>query len=88
METKVKTPTIHDIKYASQKAERYFFSRQTMRAFGDTLRNFGVFQDNGKIFIHRKKPVKHGLTGTWLFNPETGSLTSIRDHKHYQELTK
>lgn len=84
----MKTPTIYEIKEASQEAEKYFFSRDTMKFFGDTMRNFGVFQDNGKIFIHRKKPVKRGLTGTWLFNPKTGSLSKVRDNNHYQELTK
>jgi len=77
METKIKTPTIYDIKYATQEKEPHFFDRQTLKFFGDTMKNFGVFQEDGEIFIYRKKPVKHGLTGTWLYNWKEGTLNKV-----------
>jgi len=54
----------------------HFFDRKTMRFFGDTMNNFGVYDagtikqmtDNGiedvEVWeLHRKRPVKGGLHG-------------------------
>jgi hypothetical protein len=70
--------TASDLKnlYERNNPEGHFFDRDTMRFFGDTMRNFGV-RDGGKIktltengvaevevwALYRKRPVKNGLHG-------------------------
>lgn len=55
--------------------ERYFFTRDTMKFFGDTMKNYGVriSEINGKEVyeLYRKNPVKHGLKESAYFEPET-----------------
>jgi hypothetical protein len=62
--------------YERNNPEGHFFSRETMRFFGDTMRNFGV-TDAGKIRtmtvngieeveaweLYRKRPVNGGVYG-------------------------
>jgi hypothetical protein len=48
----MKTPTIYDIKYDTQGKSPYFFSRKSMRFFGQTLKDFRVIKSpSGRIFI-------------------------------------
>ena len=50
----------------------HFFSRKTMRFFGDTMRNYGVASDvvNGTPVwvLYRKRPVKCGLQSRAFFS--------------------
>ena len=50
----------------------YFFSRETMKFFGDTMKNFGVRRSTrGGVPVwelYRKRPVKHGLQGSFYFD--------------------
>jgi hypothetical protein len=49
----------------------YFFTRDTMRFFGDTMKNYGV-KDKGSYFeLYRKQPVKHGLNSSHYFDKTT-----------------
>jgi hypothetical protein len=63
--------------YERNNPEGHFFDRDTMRFFGNTMRNFGV-RDGGKVDtlateglrkgvevweLYRKRPVKYGLHG-------------------------
>jgi hypothetical protein len=70
--------TAFDLKYLYERnnPEGHFFDRDTMRFFGDTMRNFGVY-DGGTVKtitgngveeeevweLYRKRPVKNGLHG-------------------------
>ena len=53
----------------------YFFSRETMKFFGDTMRNFGVRQSTrGGVPVWelwRKRPVKHGNKNSFYFDQQT-----------------
>jgi len=69
--------TIYDIKDKMQERGSHFFDLDTFEFFGDTMYNFGVFTEGGTIFVYRKKPVKHGLTGTWRYDPEKATLLKI-----------
>lgn len=69
--------TIADIKYAMQKRGSHFFDRATLKFFGDTMKNFGVYTEDGQTLVYRKNPAKHGLTGTWRFDPEKAILTKV-----------
>jgi len=72
--------TVHELKqlYESHNPGGFFFCRKTMRFFGDTMRNFAVYDggliqtvDGGKGGIHqvavwalyRKRPVNGGVHG-------------------------
>ncbi len=62
--------TASELKYnvETQDRENFFFTRKTMKFFGDTMRNYGVrmavvdtyTQENVKVWeLYRKRPVKH-----------------------------
>lgn len=72
----------YELKYAVESAghERYFFTRKTMKFFGDTMKNYGVTESVIKTYdkeavkvweLYRKKPVKHGLMSSAYFEKET-----------------
>jgi hypothetical protein len=75
--------TASDLKYHVEQSgnEPHFFTRETMKFFGDTMRNYGVRQpvevetisgDKVKAFeLVRRRPVKHGLQSSSWFNAET-----------------
>jgi len=78
----MKTLTIYDIKYLSEKTEPYFFTRDTLKFFHQTMRDFHVKkQTDGKYYIyavmrdHSGKKV--GLTDRY-FNPETNKLEFVK----------
>jgi len=59
----------------------HFFTRKTMRFFGDTMKNYAVSgplkitdnMDEERLVyeLRRKKPVKHGLKDSAYFDAET-----------------
>lgn len=62
--------TPSELKYEVEKAghESEFFTRKTMKFFGDTMKNYGV-RDAGDCWeLHRKHPVKHGLNSSTYFD--------------------
>ena len=75
--------TASDLKYHVEQSgnEPHFFDRQTMKFFGDTMRNYGVRQpvevetisgDTVKAYeLVRRRPVKHGLQSSAWFHAET-----------------
>jgi hypothetical protein len=69
--------TIHEIKTRTQKTAPYFFSRDSMRFFGQTMRRFRVIkQEDGRYLI--TAPMRSGgdLVGHTVryFNPVTNTL--------------
>lgn len=64
-----------DLKYNVENIGSNFFSRDTMKFFGDTMANYGMYKDtvNGIAVyaLYRKRPVKHGLQGITYFNAVT-----------------
>lgn len=70
--------TIYDIKEKTKETEPYFFSRDTMKFFHQTMRDFHVKkQTDGRYYVyaimrdHSGRQV--GLTQRW-FNPLTNKL--------------
>ena len=60
--------------------ESYFFTRETMKFFGDTMRNYGVcsgtintnYEKDLLIWVlYRKRPVKNNLQSSAYFNKKT-----------------
>lgn len=73
----MRTPTPSQIKalVESRDPPSPFFARKTMRHFGDTMRNFGSYTDeNGQIILYRKRPVKSGVQGRFIFDPASNTL--------------
>jgi len=68
--------SVSDIKCIHEQNGGYFFSRDTMRFFGDTMKSFGVRNRDDGIYLYRKHS-RHG--GVWVFNPETGDLRPRSD---------
>jgi hypothetical protein len=82
--------TAYELKALHHKnfPDGHYFDRRTMRFFGDTMKNFGVYNvgmvkvlDSGEIrevdavMLYRKRPVNGGMHGdTDLFNKETGQV--------------
>jgi hypothetical protein len=60
----------------------WFFSRSTMKFFGDTMKSFRVRYDGSEIFVERVLPSKYmgNSCKTWKFNPETGDLKPVIDY--------
>ena len=70
--------TPSELKYnvETRGTETFFFTRKTMKFFGDTMRNYGV-RDAGHCWeLYRKHPVAHGLNSSAYFNKET----FVQDH--------
>lgn len=82
--------TPSELKYnveASGKSP-YYFTRKTMRFWGDTMRNYGVrgpyqlVNNSGEIVLvmelYRKNPVKNGIIDSAFFNALTWSKEYIK----------
>jgi hypothetical protein len=67
--------TVYDLKAIVESQGSYFFTRKTMRFFGDTMRNFGMrktkYKDVDCFEVYRKQPVKHNLSGSFYFDCKT-----------------
>ena len=73
--------THYELKYQVESAGREspFFTRETMRFFGDTMRNYGVrkiwIESNGTMIdaweLYRRRPVKHGIQSSHYFDCAT-----------------
>ena len=80
----MKIKTSSDLKYMHEhhQPHSYFFTRKTMKFFGDTMNNYGVRAqtetietpcgDKHKCYVlYRRKPVKHGLQSDAYFDVQT-----------------
>lgn len=52
-------------------SERFFFTPEAMRFFGDTMSNYGVRSAGKNWELYRKRPVKHGQKGSTYFDKKT-----------------
>lgn len=76
--------TLSAIRQRNETVGKYFFSRDTMKFFSDTMKSFTVHYADGKIYIVRVKPMRDrdgrsmgGLGDRRLFNPETGDISCV-----------
>ena len=68
---------IQEIKARTEKSSPYFFSKETMRFFGQGMRDFKVYKElDGKFLIIAKS--MHGVTKR-LFNPITNELERVKE---------
>lgn len=62
-----------DLKYWHEllNPDSLYFTRKTMKFFGDTMRNYGIKNHGDCIELYRKKAVKEGLNTSTYFCPKT-----------------
>lgn len=67
--------------FVESGTDSYFFTRSTMRFFGDTMRNYGVRHlTPGTIELYRRRPVKHGLFNSAFFQVSADGCSADRFH--------
>lgn len=84
MQRKIKTPSDLKAAYEAENPEGSYFSRESMRFFGDTMKNYRV---RGPVLVQthsrpevsayelsRKNPVREGNQGVHYFDAETFSV--------------
>jgi hypothetical protein len=91
MTTAFQIKTASDLKWHVEQAGHapHFFTRETMRFFGDTMANYGVRQpvevdtaSGGKVMAYelfRRRPVKHNNSQSAWFNAETFARVYPKD---------
>ena len=70
--------TIYEIKRLTEKTSPYFFTRDTLRFFGQTMRDFKVYKrKDGKYLITAPCYYNGKVMGETrrIFDPETNELT-------------
>ena len=69
------TPSELKFNIEQSGSDKYFFTRSTMRFFGDTMKNYGCCSNvinNIPVWeLYRKRPVKHGLNRSSYFDKKT-----------------
>ena len=63
--------------YELNNPRGYFFTSETMRFFGDTMRNYGVINHGSHYELWRKRPVKHGITQSAFFSMDAFKLIHL-----------
>lgn len=71
--------TIYEIKQRTQETSPYYFSRDTLKFFGQTMRMFSVKKVGNKYKISAPSYWNGKLMGysERMFNPETNELENI-----------
>lgn len=54
--------------HESLNPNSFYFTRDSMRFFGDTMQNYGVRTHSDSYELYRKQPVKHGLNNSAYFD--------------------
>lgn len=67
------------IMYRKNNTEGHFFDIKTLRFFGDTMKNFGLFKSQNNFILYRKKPVAHGLSGGFMFDKNGVYIKKLDD---------
>lgn len=77
--------TVADVRAASLDAGSPFFSRETMRFFGDAVRDFGLVRIAGTFDGEYLDDVpvlyrKVGRFACWVFREDAADLEPVADH--------
>jgi hypothetical protein len=75
-------PSISDIEYAVRETSPYFFSKATLKFFGQTKSSFKVYnEENGKYLISAPMKVNGRIIGYTQrhYNPATKKLETVKD---------
>ncbi len=74
-------PSIHDVKHHTESTgdNPHFFTRKSMKFFGQSMKDFHVGRTKGSYF-KISAPSRHGSTTERYYDPKKGALHSA--HKH------
>ena len=76
----IKTPSNVRMFYESAHPDGYFFSRETMRFFKDTMKSYGIRRIDGIVYLYRKTPLaRSGRFAVWKLDPVTYDLHGVSD---------
>ncbi len=65
--------------FVESGTDSFFFTRSTMKFFGDTMRNYGIrHRTPGVIELYRRNPVKHGLFSSAFFQVSEDGCSANR----------
>jgi len=77
------TPSELKYLYQSRNPDGHFFDRSTMKFFGDTMKNFGVYSAGNYWVLYRKSPTAKGAPRTsWRFSLNgklIGTVTTLSE---------
>lgn len=73
---RVKKPTIYEIKSAIESRGGYYLSRQTLKFWGQKMKDFSIERHGDDKFII-SAPTKLGVVSAKIFDPFTNELKSI-----------
>jgi hypothetical protein len=70
------TPSELKRLYKTHNPNGHFFNTDTMKFFGDSMKNFGVITKGDLIVLYRKKNTRKGFPAgsKWYFNKTNGAL--------------
>jgi hypothetical protein len=71
----MKRYTLAEIRAANQAAGGHMFDRQTLKFFGETMRNYRVNHDGERVIVIRRGG-KAG-DGRFEFDPQTGDVRKV-----------
>lgn len=75
--------TASELKYSHEtnNPDSCYFSRASMKFFGDTMANYGVkhHKKDGYYELHRKKPVKYGNQSSAYFDDKSFARVFINE---------
>ena len=74
----MKKLTIYDVKRLTKKTSPYFFSKETLRFFGQTLKSFAVIQENDTTYLILAPIYNNGKRMGFtqrIFDIETNTMT-------------
>ena len=85
MTVKPKPPCISEVAECLAAAGKPFFSKSTMKFFGDKLSNYGTRLEGNMVIVYRKRSGSHvrpyGVLNTtpvpksWVFDRQTATMT-------------
>jgi hypothetical protein len=78
---KTKKYTISDIAFHNAEVERFYFSKATLKCFGQIRGMFKVLHKGGRVFIYAPHGNRTPGKGSYSFAeyiPKTGAVKSVR----------
>ena len=78
---KEKRYTISEIAFHNAEVGRFYFSKKTLKFFGQTCGMFKVLQSNGRVFVYAPHGKNTAGANTYSFaeyNPKTGEVKPVR----------
>lgn len=79
--------TLSEVKNALEDSGGHFFSRKTLKFFGQSMRDFGVANVAGRVFIYSKRPNKSGTITFHEFLPSESRTRPLgKGFKHIDDV--